>query len=196
MSDDETVSVYNARAESYNDLVSRDTPDQDLQAFLDAVTLGGHVMDLGCGPGNSAAMMRDAGLNVDAVDASSGMVRVAREQYDIDARLATFDDINGVDVYDGVWANFSLLHAAKTDMPRHLAAIHTALKAGGVFHIGTKLGTDEMRDSIGRMYSYYEADELLGLLKDAGFTPRKPRFGRDKGLSGEMADFIVVLSDA
>lgn len=196
MSDAETVSVYNTRADSYNELVSRDTPDQDLQAFLDAVAPGGHVMDLGCGPGNSAAMMRDAGLSVDAVDASSGMVRVAREKYGIDARLATFDDITGTDLYDGVWANFSLLHATKADMPRHLAAIKAALKPGGVFHIGTKLGSDEMRDSIGRMYSYYEADELLGLLKDAGFVPRAPRFGRDKGLSGEMADFIVVLSDA
>ncbi|WP_299300927.1 class I SAM-dependent methyltransferase [uncultured Litoreibacter sp.] len=196
MSDAETVSIYNTRADSYNELVSSDTPDQDLQAFLDAVAPGGHVMDLGCGPGNSAAMMRDAGLSVDAVDASSGMVRVAREKYGIDVRLATFDDITGTDLYDGVWANFSLLHATKADMPRHLAAIKAALKPGGVFHIGTKLGSDEMRDSIGRMYSYYEADELLGLLKDAGFASRAPRFGRDKGLSGEMADFIVVLSDA
>jgi len=196
MSDRETIDVYNQKAASYDDLVSRDTPDQDLQAFLDAVTPGGHVLDLGCGPGNSAAMMQEAEFTVDAMDASAQMVRVARDKYGVDAKVATFDDLDAQSQYDGIWANFSLLHAPKPDMPRHLKAIHTALKPGGVFHIGTKLGTDAHRDSIGRMYSYYEADELLSLLRAAGFTPRTPRFGRDKGLSGEMADFIIVLSDA
>lgn len=196
MTDQETIAVYNQKAASYDDLVSRDTPDQDLRAFIDAIPAGGHVLDLGCGPGNSAAMMQQAGLTVDAMDASIEMVRVARDKYGVNARHATFDDLTGQGVYEGIWANFSLLHAARTDMPRHLNAIHTALKKGGIFHIGTKLGSDEERDSIGRMYSYYEADELLALLRAAGFTPRTPRFGREKGLSGEMADFIIVLSDA
>ncbi len=196
MTDDKTIEVYNQKAASYDDLVSRDTPDPDLQAFIDALPAGGRVLDLGCGPGNSSAMMRDAGLHPDAMDASAEMVRVARDKYGINATLASFDDLTADSIYDGIWANFSLLHATKSDMPRHLKAIHKALKTGGVFHIGTKLGTDELRDSIGRMYSYYEADELLALLKAAGFTPRTPRFGRDKGLSGEMADFIIVLSDA
>ncbi len=196
MTDDKTIEIYNQKAASYDDLVSRDAPDQDLQAFIDAVPAGGRVLDLGCGPGNSAAMMQEADLIADAMDASAEMVRVARDKYGVDAKHATFDDLTADSVYDGVWANFSLLHATKSDMPRYLKAIHTALKPGGIFHIGTKLGMDEERDSIGRMYSYYEADELLDLLKAAGFTPRTPRFGRDKGLSGEMADFIVVLSDA
>jgi trans-aconitate methyltransferase len=195
MTDKETIEIYNQKAASYDDLVSRDTPDQDLQAFIDAVTPGGHVLDLGCGPGNSAAMMQEADLIADAMDASIEMVRVARDKYGVDAKHATFDDLDAQAKYDGIWANFSLLHAAKSDMPRHLKAIHAALKPGGIFHIGTKLGTDAERDSIGRMYSYYDADELLALLKQAGFTPRPPRFGRDTGLSGEMADFIIVLSD-
>lgn len=196
MTDRETIEIYDTRAASYDNLVSRDAPDQDLQAFLDAVTPGGHVLDLGCGPGNSAAMMQEADLQVDAMDASAEMVRIARDKYGVDARQATFDDLKAQAQYDGIWANFSLLHAPKPDMPHHLKAIHAALKPNGVFHIGAKLGTDEERDSIGRLYSYYEVDELLALLRAAGFTPRTPRFGRDKGLSGEMADFIIVLSDA
>ena len=66
MSDKRTIAVYDARAQAYLDLVSKDTPDADLQAFLDAMPEGGRALDLGCGPGNSAAMMRDAGLQVDA----------------------------------------------------------------------------------------------------------------------------------
>ena len=195
MTDKETIDVYNARAASYKDLVSRDTPDQDLQAFIDAMPAGGLALDLGCGPGNSAAMMMAAGLQVEASDASSEMVKIASDTYGVDAQVATFDDLDATDRYDGIWANFSLLHAPKADMPRHLAAIKQALKPGGIFHIGVKTGADELRDSIGRMYSYYEVAELDALLIAAGFTPRTHREGVDKGLSGEMASFVIILSD-
>lgn len=195
MSDKATIDVYNARAASYNDLVSKDAPDADLQAFIDAVPQGGLVLDLGCGPGNSAAMMNAAGLRAEATDASTEMVKLAQGTYGVDAKLALFDDLSEVDRYDGIWANFSLLHAPKSDMPRHLAAIKTALKPGGVFHIGLKTGTQSERDSIGRMYSYYTVPELNGLLAQAGFTPRTQREGVDKGLSGEMAPFVIILSD-
>ncbi len=195
MSDEETISVYDAQAEKYANLVSRDTPDQDLQAFIDAMPDGGFALDLGCGPGNSAAMMQDVGLRVAATDASAAMVKLARDKFELDATQATFDDITGSDIYDGVWANFSLLHAPKANMPRHLDAIKTALKPGGIFHIGMKLGTDSARDRIGRMYSYYSEDELKGLLKNAGFTPRSTRKSKDKGLDGTMADYIIVLSN-
>ncbi len=195
MSDRETIDVYNARAASYDTLVSRSTPDADLRAFIDAVPPGGLVLDLGCGPGNSAAMMAAAGLVVEASDASHEMVKIARDTYGVDAQVATFDDLAAVGRYDGIWANFSLLHASKADMPRHLAAIKRALKPGGVFHIGVKTGTDELRDSIGRMYSYYTVPELDGLLQAAGFTPHSHREGVDKGLSGEMASFVIILSD-
>lgn len=196
MIDEKTIAIYDAKAQKYASLITRETPDADLQAFIDAVAPGGTVLDLGCGPGNSAAMMRDAGLQVRAMDASAEMVKLAADTYGIPAVHGTFDDLSDDAVYDGIWANFSLLHAPKADMLRHLAAIHKALKSGGVFHIGIKLGTDEARDSIGRMYSYYQEDELINLLKSAGLTPRAPRFGEGTGLDGSVAKYIILLSDA
>lgn len=195
MSDDQTIAVYNARAADYADILSKDAPDPDLRAFMDAVTPHGHILDLGCGPGNSAAMMRDAGFQVTATDASEEMVRLARDTYAVAATQATFDDIAGTDIYDGIWANFSLLHAPKADMPRHLAALREALKPGGIFHIGLKTGTQAARDKIGRFYSYYQEDELTDLLTHAGFTPRTTRTGAEPGLDGTVAPYIIVLSD-
>ena len=81
-------------------------------------------------------------------------------------------------------------------MPRHLAALKQAIRPGGVFHIGTKLGDDTARDTIGRFYSYYQEEELIDLLKSAGFAPRTPRFGTQAGLDGVVAPFIILLSDA
>ena len=195
MSDKETIDVYNARAATYADTFARTKPDADLLAFMDAIIPKGHILDLGCGPGNSAAMMQAAGFTVEATDASPEMIRIAREQHKVDARLATFDDIAGTDLYNGIWANFSLLHAPKADMPRHLSALRETLKPGGIFHIGLKIGDDANRDKIGRLYSYYQEDELKHLLANAGFTPRTTRLGAESGLDGTVAPFIIVLSD-
>lgn len=196
MSDDKTIAVYDARARDYVDLVARNRPDRDLRAFMQALPAGAEVLDLGCGPGNSAAILQEAGFKVEAMDASAEMVAMARDRYGVNARQAVFDDLSGTDLYDGVWANFSLLHAPKSDMPRHLAALRDAIKPGGVLHIGLKLGEGEHRDKIGRLYSYYEEAELVALLEAAGFRPRTPRFGEEAGLSGEVAKFIILLCDA
>ncbi|WP_239030082.1 class I SAM-dependent methyltransferase [Nereida sp. MMG025] len=194
--DRQTVGVYDRRAAQYDKLVSRSTPDADLQRFIDAVPKGGRVLDLGCGPGNSAAMMRGAGLLPDAWDASGVMVETAARRYGIEALHKTFDDLRAVQTYDGIWANFSLLHAAREDMPKHLHAIHRALVPGGVFHIGLKTGDGAGRDGTGRLYTYYQEAALHGLLQEAGFTVGFTRHGRDKGMSGSVDAFMIVLAHA
>ena len=112
----------------------------------------------------------------------------------VNARQAGFDDLTAEALYDGVWANFSLLHAPRADVPGHLDQINRALKPDGVFHIAVKTGTGSERDSIGRMYTYFTEDELNGLLADIGMTAFERREGRDMGLSGEMADWVALLA--
>ncbi|MFP7569774.1 class I SAM-dependent DNA methyltransferase [Marivita sp. S2033] len=196
MTDRDTIAVYDARAADYAQIDPSCSRSATLAAFIDALPKGARVLDLGCGPGTSARHMVAAGCRVDALDASAEMIALASAIDGVSARQATFDDISGDGIYDGVWANFSLLHAPRTDMPRHLAAIHTALKSGGLFHIAVKVGRGESRDSIGRLYTYYSEAELKALLKDAGFTPGATRRGRDKGLSGEDADWISLTAHA
>lgn len=195
MSDAETLRVYDNNAADYaeknQDYLSN---DPRLLEFITACPHGGRVLDLGCGPGTSAAVMAKAGLKPDASDASAEMVALAQNHSGVSARQATFDDISGEAIYEGIWANFSLLHAPRTAMPRHLAAIKRALKPGGVFYIGLKLGKGEARDALGRLYTYYEEDELKDLLKTAGFTVQDCTFGETEGLDGVMARWISVAS--
>lgn len=196
MADNETIATYNATADNYAKLVSRTTPDRDLQRFIDAVSKGGLVLDWGCGPGNSAAMMQAAGLVTELIDASEKMVALARSKYGLNVKQATFDKLNEKARYDGLWANFSLLHAPKSDMASHLKAAHTALKKGGCFHIGMKLGTGEKRDTMARMYTYYEEIELKGLIEKAGFTIDFTRTDAMKGMVGIEEPFIIINAHA
>ncbi len=132
MSDKETLNVYAEKAADYAAMTDEfNTRDPSLDAFIAAIPQGGCVLDLGCGPGASAAQMAAAGLTVDAFDPVPEMVAMAARHAGVNARQAGFDDLHAEAIYDGVWANFSLLHAPREDMPRHLAQIKSALKPGG-----------------------------------------------------------------
>ena len=197
MSDRETLSVYAKRAADYaamsNDFNAR---DPSLEAFITSMPKGGRVLDLGCGPGASAAQMANAGLVVDAFDPVPEMVEMAAQNEGVTAMQAGFDDVESNAVYDGIWANFSLLHAPRADMPRHLAQVKTALKPGGRFHVAVKTGVGDERDSLGRFYTYYTEAELTGLLEKAGFTVTERRAGRDKGLSGDVSPWVALAAYA
>ena len=193
MSDPETIKVYAAQADKYAAITDDDkVNDAILNSFISDLPANGHVLDLGCGPGVSAGILAKAGFKVTATDAVPEMIALASKHVGVEAKCATFDDIDGTNIYDGIWANFSLLHAPKADMPRHLAAVSKALKPQGQFHIGMKEGTGEKRDSIGRQYSYYSLEELSALLEDAGLKVTKHSKGRAIGLDGTIAPWICV----
>jgi len=192
--DPETIAIYDAQAAEYARITANDARDQVLVDFIAALPKGAHVLDLGCGPGQAAAEMALAGMQVTATDASAEMVAMAARHPGVTAVQATFAQIEGHDLYDAIWANFCLLHAPRTDMARHLAALKAALKPGGRFHIGLKTGTGEHRDGIGRLYTYYQIDELTSLLATAGFTVFETTTGEGAGLSGEIAPWVTVAA--
>lgn len=191
--DPQTLGVYAAQADDYAKIMAT-ADDPALTAFIGGVRPGGRVLDLGCGPGLYAAAMARSGLQVDATDAVAEMVSMAAAHDGVTAWQASFDEIAGENLYDGIWANFSLLHAPKTDMPRHLAALRVALKPGGLFHIGMKTGTGETRDSIGRHYAYYTEAELCDLLREANLTPFSSMTGESAGLSGDVAPWVTIAA--
>jgi SAM-dependent methyltransferase len=194
--DARTIAVYDSHAAAYAERFRTAEPEPALQAFIEALPTGARVLDLGCGPGNASAFMRAAGLVPDPVDASPAMVALANDRHAIGARLATFDEIAGEADYHGVWANFSLLHAPRADLPRHFAALYRALVPGGLLHVGMKTGTGEARDGIDRFYTYVGRAELAGLLKAASFTVIAVDEGEERGLAGTLDPYIVMRARA
>jgi SAM-dependent methyltransferase len=191
MSDDETLRVYARKAQEYANLTAAQD-DPLLKTFINALPKAAQILDLGCGPGDAARQMAEAGLNVTATDAVPEMVALANAHDGVNAKCARFEDIRGINLFDGIWANFSLLHAPRQDMPRHLAALKSALKPTGLFHIALKSGSGHTRDALGRLYTYYTEAELTGLLSDAGFHVKDHTTGRDLGLDGTYANWIAL----
>lgn len=193
--DEETLRVYGARAKDYAGFVEKAPQEPFLDRFIAQLPKGGRVLDLGCGPGQAAAYMAEAGLAVDATDGAPEMVDMCAAAHPaVTAWIATFDELSGVDLYDGIWANFSLLHAPRAKLPEHLSAMRSALKPGGALHIGMKAGAGEARDKIGRLYTYYTAEEMSELLEDAGFRPWDLSKGSGPGLDGTIAPNFVIAA--
>ena len=193
MPDQKTIDVYTARVAQYLEIPLPQEQIEARQAFADAIAPGGYVLDLGSGPGSDSAFLMRQGLKVRAVDATPAFVDRAREN-GVDAHLGTFDDITEVDVYDGVYASFSLLHAPRAEFSRHLTAIHRALKPGGLLFLGLKLGTGEHRDELGRYYTYFSQTEIETALAKAGYTLDRYVTGTGKGLAGSYDGFILVFA--
>lgn len=117
MTDDKTISAYDSQIDKYVETINQQPVDPLLLEFISRLKSNDYVLDLGCGPATSSATMREHGLRVDPTDASMEMVKLANATYGIAARQAQFKDIDGISIYDGIWANFSLLHATAEDFP-------------------------------------------------------------------------------
>ena len=193
MSDDETIGVYGARVAEYAALTGQVNP-APFDAFVARLPSGGRVLDWGCGPGHDAARFAALGLDVDAVDATPAMVAHAVAEHGLAARVATFSELDATDAYDGVWANFSLLHAARDELPDRLGAARRALRAGGALYLSVKLGEGEKRDGLGRRYTYFGDAELTALLEAAGFAAKASFGGESRGLDGVPARWTGRLA--
>ncbi|UWQ58714.1 class I SAM-dependent methyltransferase [Leisingera caerulea] len=197
MSDRQTLEVYAQAAQAYADGFARSDDrfhDPDFEAFTSLLPAAAGVLDLGCGPGHWAARFKAQGFEVSAMDASAEMAELAKSDFGIEVEVAEFEALESKSGFDGIWANFSLLHAPRADLPGHLTRIHRALNPGGIFHIGMKLGDSEGRDKLGRFYAYYSEDELKNLLQNAGFTVTRSRRGNGQGLAGGMETYVILTA--
>ena len=194
--DPETIGVYDARHEDYASRFGDKGPSDSLQAFAGSLSAGQRVLDLGCGPGNAARSMASMGLRVTALDASEGMIARVRG---IDGVEAVHADFFWLDqhraAFHGIWANFSLLHAAEDELDLHLDAIRAALLPPGRLHLGMKTGSGTKRDHLGRRYAYFSRDDLLARLEQRGFSILNVHEGEEVGLAGSPDPFILILAE-
>jgi cyclopropane fatty-acyl-phospholipid synthase-like methyltransferase len=158
--DPKTIEMYAQEAATYAARDRKERAAGFLDPFIGMMPDGAVVLDLGCGAGWAAAVMQDRGFDVHALDATPEMAALAQQKLKRTVRVASFEAVDEVGVYDGIWASGALLHVPKAEMPALLARLANALKPGGLLLATFKSGEGEARDKIGRFYAYYSLPEL------------------------------------
>ena len=112
-----TIEYYNNNASEYYDQTAAVDLHDKYERFLRYIPEGGRIMDVGCGSGRDALAFLKAGYEVDAFDGSAQMCRIASERTGISVRQLRFEEVEGEEMYDGIWACASLLHVHAKDLP-------------------------------------------------------------------------------
>ena len=163
-SDKSTLDYYNSKAKEFVsgtvDVVF--TEIQDI--FLDYIPKGGKILDFGCGSGRDTKYFLSKGYDVDATDGSDELCKIASEYTGIQVKQMLFEELDKVEVYDGIWACASILHVEKRKLPDIMKKIAIATKTGGVVYVSFKYGEFEGVKN-GRFFTYLTEESFGKLLE-------------------------------
>ena len=152
----------------------RDKPrDRELLTAF-AKSVGDPVAEIGCGPGQIGAFVRQWGRGVVGLDLSPEMVKLASARLD-GALVADMRSLPlGTDCLGGLLAFYSVIHLRRAELGGVLREFHRVLRPGSPVLLSAHEGTDEVeRDEfLGERVPFaatlFELDELTGACRSTG----------------------------
>ena len=182
----ETVRAYDLDAEAYagNGPAVPDSVRADIEDLVELLGPGARVLEIGSGGGRDALLMESLGLRVRRTDITPGFVDLLRSQGDVcDLVDPLVDDLSSSEgSYDAVWANASLLHVRRDDLP-------TVLVPAGGGHPSRRGARGSLKEGDGdgwsthgsirspRHFTYWRADDLSAVVTASGWSEVAVRAG-------------------
>ena len=108
--------------------------------FIDRLPERALILDFGCGSGRDTKYFISKGYQVDAVDGSIELCKLASEYTGIKVKHMLFNELAQVGMYDGIWACSSILHLPLSELGNVMSKMIVALKSGGIIYTSFKYG--------------------------------------------------------
>jgi SAM-dependent methyltransferase len=168
-----TVTHYDLAAESFWAGTHDHDVSQNIAALLDHIE--GQppfsLLDFGCGPGRDVLTFQRMGHRPVGLDGSARFVEMARELTGCEVLHQDFLSLDlPVGRFDGIFANASLFHVPRQELPRVLRELRAALVPRGVLFSSNPRGDNREGWSGGDRYGvYHDLAAWLGFLLAAGF---------------------------
>lgn len=155
-----TIDYYNNNADQYfSDTVNVDMTEC-CDRFLKYVVPGGRIIDIGAGSGRDIKYFKDRGYVVEGIDASEEMCRLAADYSGAEVSCERIQDWQPEEIYDGIWANASLLHLMFNEIEEFVCRASDYLKPNGVLYISMKTGIQTGCDNNGRFFTDFSEEKV------------------------------------
>jgi SAM-dependent methyltransferase len=167
-----TLSHYEGDAANF----CENTRDHDVSQNLDALLASIEVpppytiLDLGCGPGRDLLRLTALGHEAIGLDGCRAFVKMAQAQAGCEALQQDFLALDlPLRRFDGIFANASLFHVPRQELPRVLRELWQTLKPRGVLFCSNPHGSNREGWVGGRYGSYLDLETWRRYATDAGF---------------------------
>ena len=138
-----TIDYFNEKAQKAFEDAFTITERSNQDHFLSFVKEGGHILDFGCGSGRDTKYFLDRGFKVTASDGSAEMVKLASAYLKMPVRLQEFNELDDIDLYDGIFASASIMHLEFEKLIEVFPKMIRALKNGGILYASFKYGIED-----------------------------------------------------
>ena len=163
--DTSTIDYYNRNYDTFVES-TRDVDFSEIQnTFMDMLPNKAEILDFGCGSGRDTKCFLDQGYQVEAIDGSVELCRLASEYTGIEVRDMLFQELDVQEKYDGIWACASILHLPKKQLREVLKNMYAALKSKGWIYTSFKYGEFEGERN-GRYFTDFTTDTFKDFIHD------------------------------
>lgn len=138
---DKTIQYYNDYAEQFIATTVNVEFHHMQNRFLDKLKAEAYILDFGCGSGRDTKCFLEQGYQVDAIDGSKELCKMASELTGIQVKHMYFQELSEVEKYDGIWACSSILHLDHNDLEEVMKKMACAVKTNGIIYTSFKYGT-------------------------------------------------------
>ncbi|BCN29649.1 class I SAM-dependent methyltransferase [Anaeromicropila herbilytica] len=157
------IDYYSKNANMYYDATKDLSMEDQLEKFISLLPEGSSVLDLGCGSGRDSLYLIEKGFDVTALDGSKELCELAEIHIGQDVLNMKFEEMNFLNVFDGVWASASFVHLVPEKLEIILEKVISSLKIEGVLYISLKYG-DFSGIRNGRYFQYYKMRVMKEIL--------------------------------
>lgn len=149
------------------------------------------ILDFGCGPGRDLVAFRSRGHDPIGLEGSAALAAMAREHSGCEVWEQDFLALRLPDGrFDGVFANATLQHVPRSELPRVLRELHDTLKPGGVLFASIPRGSNEEGWNRERYSVYHDLESWRAFLARAGFVELE-HYYRPPGLPREQQPWLA-----
>ncbi|MBU1332759.1 MAG: class I SAM-dependent methyltransferase [Gammaproteobacteria bacterium] len=190
-----TLRHYQDCAEDFRAGTRDHDVSQNIAALLAHIqaTAPYQILDFGCGPGRDLRTFSGMGHTAVGLDGCARFVEMARADSGCEAWQQDFLALDlPPERFDGVFANASLFHIPRQELPRVLKQLHANLKPGGVLFSSNPRGENQEGWNGERYGAYYDLASWRVLLNAADFSELQ-HYYRPAGLPREQQPWLASV---